>query len=112
MSGDTPKCTAILDVVEAEQRADVLSELSQFSAQFTTVIYNGHHCQSADGSAWLMVTDSATMASLPTISRVTMSNTLDSGKHAVDKGNSGNSLGLGIANNLIVLCLMMLRFYE
>lgn len=92
-NGDTPKCTAILDLVEAEQKADILSQLSQLSSQYKTVTYNGHHCQSADGSVWPLV-----------------NNTLDSGKHTFDKGNSGNSLGL--ARNLMVLCLVMLRFYE
>ncbi|KAH3869295.1 hypothetical protein DPMN_032458 [Dreissena polymorpha] len=83
LMGDTPKCTPILDLVEAEQKATFLSPLSSLSAQFKTVQYNGHHCQSVDGSTW------------PNIN---------------DKGSSGNSLGL--ASNLMMTCLLILRFYE
>ncbi|XP_052263877.1 uncharacterized protein LOC127866999 isoform X2 [Dreissena polymorpha] len=111
MSGDTPKCTPILDLVEAGQRADVLFKLSLLSAQYKTVTYNGLFCQSVNGFIPTpIITDTATMAPLPTVSRVTVSNTEGSDKHTFDKGNSGNNLGL--ASNLIMRCLVILRFYE
>ncbi|KAH3865069.1 hypothetical protein DPMN_028108 [Dreissena polymorpha] len=110
MSGDTPNCTPILDLVEVGQRADVLSKLSLLSAQYKTNTYNGLFCQSVNGFMLPIITDTATMAPLPTVSRVTVSNTEGSDKHTFDKGNSGNNLGL--ASNLIMTCLVILRFYE
>ncbi|KAH3865104.1 uncharacterized protein LOC127867002 [Dreissena polymorpha] len=88
MSGDTPKCTPILDLVEAEQKANFLSQLSALSAQYKTVTYNGHHCQSVDGSSWPNITNSST----------------------IDEGNAGNSVDL--ASYLIIMCLVIRRLYE
>ncbi|KAH3865107.1 hypothetical protein DPMN_028146 [Dreissena polymorpha] len=85
MSGDTLKCTPIIDLVQAEQKANFLSQLSLLSAQYKKVTYNGHHCQSVDGSTWPTITDSFTMAPVPTVSRDTVSNTQDSTKHTFDK---------------------------
>ncbi|XP_052263880.1 uncharacterized protein LOC127867000 isoform X2 [Dreissena polymorpha] len=85
LMSDTPKCTPILDLVEAKQKENFLSQLSQWSAQFKTVKYNGYHCQSVNGSTWPNIDD-------------------------FDKESSGNSLGL--ASNLIMTCLVILRFYE
>ena len=85
-------------------------KLSLLSAQYKTVTYNGHHCQSVDGSTWPIITDSSTMAPVPTVSKVSVSNTQDSDKYTFDKSNSGNRLGL--ARNLIMMGLVILRFYE
>ncbi|KAH3770417.1 hypothetical protein DPMN_171704 [Dreissena polymorpha] len=47
---ETPKCTPILDIVGAGQNVAILSQLSQYSAMFQNVTYNGQWCQSANGS--------------------------------------------------------------